>query len=246
MALKDELEREGRWLFRWRSFLPIVGAPLVLLALADAGRPPRSPAIHDVWAVLCLAVSFSGLAVRAIVVGHAPAGTSGRGTKGLRAWSLNDRGLYSVVRHPLYLGNFLIGLGAILVSLDWRLAVIYVLAFWLYYERIMMTEEAFLEDQFGARFRKWADATPAFVPRFSQWQPAPYSFSLRTVLQREYTALLSMIGLQAILEQLGFWLREQRLVFDPFRIVLLSGGVAAYVVLRTLKKQTQLLHVPGR
>ncbi len=58
-----------------------------------------------------MVISFFGLALRVIVVGHAPYGTSGRNTREQVADTLNTTGMYSIVRHPLYLANYLIILG---------------------------------------------------------------------------------------------------------------------------------------
>ena len=38
----------------------------------------------------------------------------------------------------------------------------------------------------------------------------------------------------------------RRVVWEPFWAVLLFGGIAAYFTLRTLKRRTSLLNVPGR
>ena len=43
----------------------------------------------------------------------------------------------------------------------WWLPVIYSLAFWIYYERIMFAEEAFLRQKFGETYRRWAATTPS-------------------------------------------------------------------------------------
>ena len=88
-----------------------------------------------------------------------------RNTHGQKAEELNTTGVYSIVRHPLYVGNYLIGLGVTLVWLNWWVPVVYTLCFWVYYERIMVAEERFLEQKFGDSFRQWAASTPAFVPR---------------------------------------------------------------------------------
>ena len=129
----------------------------------------------------------------ALVVGYAPVRTSGRNTRNQIADSLNTTGLYSIVRHPLYLGNFLIGLGISLVSWVWWLPLIYTLLFGIYYERIMFAEEAFLRRKFGGEFEDWAAATPAFWPRISQWRRPALPFSFRNVLRREYSGLAVVI-----------------------------------------------------
>jgi len=75
--------------------------------------------------------------------GYAPRGTSGRHTLRQEAKRLNSSGMYSLLRHPLYLGNALMWLGISLFVHVWWVVVISMLIFWIYYERIMFAEEEF-------------------------------------------------------------------------------------------------------
>ena len=104
----------------------------------------QSHVLNEIWQGCCLAVSLLGLVVRIITVGRAPMGTSGRNTREQVANTLNSTGMYSVVRHPLYLGNYLIMMGFALWPHVWWLAVLTTCFYALYYERIMLAEEAFL------------------------------------------------------------------------------------------------------
>jgi protein-S-isoprenylcysteine O-methyltransferase Ste14 len=221
----------------------------LVVLLAVAVQQVRFPFgklwIHEIWEETCLGISFLGLLVRALTIGYAPAGTSGRNTEEQFADSLNTTGLYSVVRHPLYLGNFLIGLGIALVAWVWWLPVIYALAFCVYYERIMFAEELFLHKNFGSEFDLWAAATPAVWPRPSQWRRPALSFSLRNVLRREYSGLLVVILCHTGLEFIEVTMLKQY-AWETFWTVLAVAGTVMYVLLRTLKKQTRLLDVPGR
>ncbi|MDZ4821797.1 MAG: isoprenylcysteine carboxylmethyltransferase family protein [Planctomycetota bacterium] len=247
MALQTELESQGVWLFRWRSYLPFAFVPVLAVALIGMQRWPfDSHSFHELWEYVCLGISASGLFIRAFVVGYVPAGTSGRNTRQQVAESLNTSGIYSVVRHPLYLGNCLIVLGAMMVPFEWWLPVLYVMGFWLYYERIMYAEEAFLRRKFGAEFDHGAAETPAFVPRLSGWRSATSPFSFRNVLKREYTGMLVVVLLHVSIEILEHAVIENQVVIDSFWGTLLVCGVAAYLALRTLKRRTFLLETPGR
>jgi len=62
-------------------------------------------------------------------------------------------------------------LGVVLFSRNVWIDLIYILAFWLYYERIIMVEEAFLQKQFGKEYEDYLDQTPAFIPNFKLWKP---------------------------------------------------------------------------
>ncbi len=149
MALREELQRQGNWLFRWRSYLPLIILPLLLIALRNADWLERTvgDSLQNCWEVSCLSISFVGLAVRFVTVGYVPAGTSGRNTKGQKAKVLNTTGMYSIVRHPLYFGNLIITLGLLLFMAIWWFGLIVAFAFCLYYERIMVAEETFLAKQ---------------------------------------------------------------------------------------------------
>jgi protein-S-isoprenylcysteine O-methyltransferase Ste14 len=149
MALKEEFERTGNWLFRWRSYLPLMMIAIFLLALREYEYPGNSENLDHLWEIFCLIVSFIGFGIRVFTVGHTPKGTSGRNTKEQVAETLNTSGIYSVVRNPLYLGNFFMGLGLALFAHLWWLTLIYILVFWLYYERIIFAEEEYLRNKFG-------------------------------------------------------------------------------------------------
>jgi protein-S-isoprenylcysteine O-methyltransferase Ste14 len=246
MSLLKQLERNGSWLFRHRSYLPLVAIPVFLACLPSFTYLGANHKLNEVWQMFCLAISFSGLAIRILTVGRAPLGTSGRNTREQVANMLNTTGIYSVVRHPLYLGNYLILLGMALWPHIWWLAVITSCLFALYYERIMLAEESFLLERFDGSFETWAAATPAFLPRLRGWKPSAISFCWRTVLQREYNAFLLILGVFFVFDLIGDSFAERRwhLTYGWFSFFI--AGFVISATLRTLKKRTRLLHVEGR
>jgi len=246
MALNDEFEKQGEWLFRRRGYLPLVLIVAFALALRDYKWPFNSYVEYEFWVKLCLAISLLGLAVRCVTVAYAPAGTSGRNTEKQIATRLNVDGMYSLVRHPLYLGNFLIGLGISLAPFVWWLPAIYCFMFGGYYERIMFAEESFLRHRFGNRFENWARETPAFFPRLRRWRQPELSFSIRNVLRREYTGLMVVVLGHAAVQLTEHLIIDERIVYETFWVLLLFVGTISYFVLQLLKKRTTLLDVPGR
>ncbi len=171
MSIREEFEIVGNWLFRWRSYLPLLLLVLVIATLlsapADMDELARDEEIIDLWAAefVGLLISLFGLSVRALAVGYTARRTSGGNTREQVADSLNTTGMYSVVRHPLYLGNFIIWMGLSLPLESWQFSLMVALIFVLYYERICYCEEEFLRQRFGPQFVDWAARTPAFVPR---------------------------------------------------------------------------------
>ena len=248
MAFKNEIGEQGRALFKWRGYLPFVIAPILLGAYFSSEiESMLSGAMRNgLFQAIALTTSLIGLCMRAIVVAHVPKGTSGRTTKGQIADSLNTTGMYSVVRHPLYLANFLIFLGIVLfVGHFWSLLVS-LLLFLVYYERIIAAEEEFLIYQFGGDFLKWAQDTPAFIPRFRSYKKAALPFSFKSMLRREYTTVLAVVLCFFILKVIENYTTRQTLGVDAFWAGLMGFAVAQYFLLRSLKKMTTVLDVPGR
>jgi protein-S-isoprenylcysteine O-methyltransferase Ste14 len=246
MALRDELESDGNWLFRWRSLLPLFLIIMAVLAFRSIDYAGHDESRDRIWEMACLAVAFCGLAIRILTIGHAPRGTSGRTTHRQIADSLSTDGMYSVVRHPLYLGNFFIYLAIGLFAHTWWLALICVLVFWLYYERIMFAEEAFLRRKFGAEFEAWAGRVPAFIPDLRHWRRFGLPFSWRNAVRREYHGFFAIILTMFVLELAEDYFVDGRLELDLFWTVLLGIGLVTYLVLRTIKKQTSWLDVADR
>ena len=224
MTLERRLPLEGNWLFRWRSFLPLVMVGGALVAQVPLPIPERDSLPGDLTELVGLAISFLGLIGRCITVGHTPARTSGRNTVTQIADSLNTTGVYSVVRHPLYVANFLIGLGLAVFTLNPWFVVAYTLTFWLYYERIMLAEEAFLRSRFGAEFDDWASSTPPFIPKLNRYTKPSLSFSLKNVLKREYNTVLQIVVVAFILEVAGDALQSHTLQFSAGWLVFLGVG----------------------
>jgi len=247
MPLREELERSGTWLFRWRSYVPLVLLPLVAIAYIDFRYPRDSRALNEVWEALCLAVSVAGIAIRAKTIGHTPAGTSGRNTaQGQVASVVNRTGMYSVVRHPLYVGNYLMWLGIMMLPRAVWPATVISLAYWLYYERIMFAEEEYLRRKFGAEYEAWASVTPAFLPDFGKWVRPELPFCLKTVLKREYSGVFAVTVLFAAADLAGNAIAGGRARLDAQSTVLLGIGVVVYAMLLVVKRRTRWLRVEGR
>jgi protein-S-isoprenylcysteine O-methyltransferase Ste14 len=242
MGMREEFEAAGNWLFRRRGYLPLLLFPILLIAAADT----EGTVLGAGWEALCVALALGGLALRAATVGFVPKDTSQRNSARPQAEALNTTGLYSVVRHPLYVGNYLVWLGVALFSRAWWAPVIVSLMFWLYYERIMFAEEEFLRRRFGEDYTAWAAVTPAFLPRLRRWRPPARRFSLLTVLRREHSSLLALIASLTALKVVSEHASTGRLALDPVWAAALGITLVLCLGVRTLKHRTRLLHVEGR
>lgn len=245
MALREELARSGAWLFRYRSYAP----PLLLVPLVLAGletHPGERPGLEPTPTAIGAALAGLGFVIRILVIGFAPAGTSGKNRSLQVADSLTTSGLYSIVRHPLYLANYFLWIGPAVATGSWWAPVLVSLLFWLVHERIIFVEEEFLRDRFGADFLRWAAATPAFLPAPSRWRPPSLPFSLRTVLRQEYYGFFSVVFLFAVLEAATMAVESGRPGLSRTWLFVLGGAAVVSGVLRLLQRRTRWLDAAGR
>ncbi len=251
--LREKLADQGAFLFRWRSYFPLVLLVPALAALPQSGALEHvfGEQAEAAWDIFCVALAFVGLAVRIATVGYAPSGTSGRNTTGQRADSLNTSGFYSIVRNPLYLGNIITFFAFILAFKIWWLSLFALPITVMYYERIIMAEESFLAGKFGKAYLNWASQTPAYIPNFRTFKKPDLPFSLKTVLRREYHGFYLIVFALTFIEVLTDvvgdgenaleWLHD-----DPGWVTFFIGGTVVYVVIRLIRKTTGWLVVPGR
>ncbi len=248
MALREDLEKQGAWLFKWRSYLPLLLVPLLVIALRNSRLVEQlfGDSWGDYWESIAIAVSFLGLLIRCMTAGYVPRGTSGRNTKTQAADVLNTTGMYSITRNPLYLGNFVIVFGITLFLQVWWLALVVWVGFWFYYERIIFTEEEFLRAKFGGRFTEWAKNTPMVIPRPGRWRKSGLPFSFKTVLRREFTTYSAIVAVYFFLELAGNFIVLRRIYVHYSWSLFFFVSMAFYLVFLFLKKKTHLLDVSGR
>lgn len=83
---------------------------------------------------------------------------------------LATTGAYSLVRHPLYLGNFLILIGFTLACANWVVVILVLAFFWFYYPAAIKYEDSKLERIFGEQWTSWSAQTPAMFPTRLAWK----------------------------------------------------------------------------
>ena len=144
--------RAGRWLTRRRS---VLFAPLftVVLLTARLSRSSQAEWIQDLSGLLCI---VAGVWLRIVAASYHESREENHPiTAGPYAW----------VRHPLYLANFLLGLGVVLIS-GWQpMFLIYPLVFIPVYWAIIRSEEAHMSLQHPEDYLRYLRSVPAMIPR---------------------------------------------------------------------------------
>jgi protein-S-isoprenylcysteine O-methyltransferase Ste14 len=245
MALVHELENSGNWLFKRRSWLPvfIIAAGIVMMYLGN-----RQAILFDMRdELIFLGVSLFGQMIRILTVGFTPKNTSGRNTtNGQIADELNVTGIYSLVRHPLYLGNFFMWFGPVLFLRSTGAIIVFILIYWLYYERIMFAEEQFLRRKFGDIYDKWSETVSSVIPFSFKYIPSKLPFSVKNVLKREYNSFINIFVIFTLLDVFRNYFLSERIYLTGMWIWLFAGAGVIWLALRTIEKRTRWLDVEGR
>lgn len=217
----------GRILFRFRSFTPVPAlAALGWLLYRSRGIPgPGGPFVDAALNGLGVAVAMAGQAIRFYTLGQVPEGTSGQG-RSLEASTLNVRGPYAYVRNPLYVGNFGICLGLLLIAHEPWAYLVGLGFFFGEYFFIVRAEEAFLRERFGQAFDDYAKKVPRWIPRLS---PAfegrlRQGFDVRRALKKEHNPFAAWATGAVLL--IG-WELHARGELAPVRLAALASLEAA-------------------
>lgn len=250
MPLQEEFENQGNWLFKYRGTLPIlillVGVGLFVYLKFYPEEGYLEETLYETsWSYFCLFVSLFGLFIRVVTVGFTPRNTSGRNTKEQVADTVNTKGTYSIVRHPLYVGNFFMWLGPALLTENFWFIVSFVFFYMLYYERIMFAEEQYLRRKFDSTYMSWAARTPAFIPSLRNFEGSQMSFSWKKVLKNEKTGIMLTFIIFTIMHVAGQYIQEKE-TYDYVLIGLCVASLLYYVVIKTLSKTTNILVEEGR
>lgn len=250
MALQEEFEEQGIWLFKYRGSLPIllllIGAILYLRTKIYPETFFLENTSYEIdYEFFCLLISLFGFGIRVYTVGHTPQNTSGRNTQEQVAETLNTTGMYSIVRHPLYLGNFFMWIGPALLSGNFWFLIAFCLFYWVYYERIMFAEEQFLKRKFGLLYANWSKNVPAFIPRFKNFIKPDLDFSWKKVLKKEKNGLAATFLIFTIFNISGKLIQRET-NYNYFLIICCLLTLLIYLVLKYLKKQTTILNEAGR
>jgi hypothetical protein len=179
-------------------------------------------------------------------VGHTPKNTSGRNTEKQLADELNTSGIYSVVRHPLYLGNFFMWLGVAMLAENPWFVGLFIFLYWIYYERIMFAEEQFLRKEFGRIYLDWAQGTPAVIPSFKNRTAPDMSFSWKKVLKKEKNGFFAIFLVFFIFQCTGNLINKIDIIQINwlFYSTIFSGVL--YLILKIIKNTSHLLDEENR
>lgn len=102
---------------------------------------------------------------------------------GIKNEVMVTEGPYSVVRNPLYVFNFIGAVAFGLIVANPLLAALLAAGFSVFYPSVIRNEEAVLAQVFGETYARYCDATPRWLPRWSNFHE-PESWNINPRLFR--------------------------------------------------------------
>lgn len=241
-ALDAALIAFGNLVFRYRNGL----AP-VLLAIVLLFTRPRpfggSPGIDVLWDVAGVLVASAGQALRVLVIGLAYIQRGGK-NRTIAADKLVVDGIFAHARHPLYVGNFLLLSGLMMIwNAPGGYALLAVAGLALF--SMARAEEAFLSRKFGPEFDDYCARVPRFIPNLHGLAAtlSRFTFDWKRVVRKEYgttfafaSCVVGLMALQWIEWDGAAGLTRALAVLLPAWIVV----VAAWATARWMKKTRRL------
>ena len=181
MPNRPDASRIGHVFFRLRSLTPI---PFILILIFFSQPTPLPIVLGSLLIVL-------GEWLRIWAVGYAGGSTRTRTLGAAR--DLVTTGPYAHVRNPLYLGNLILSVGVCVVAnVYWMIAVL-TIGFLIQYTPIIRSEETYLLDACGNRYRTYCAAVPRLMPHLRPYaEPSSHDFSLRRALKSEKRTLTAI------------------------------------------------------
>lgn len=224
----------GNFFFRFRTSV----SPLLLLLLFLPG-----PAIfgNPLWAAIAgLVVAGLGQIIRGATIGLDYIVRGGRNHR-VYADNLVTEGLFRHSRNPLYVGKFLMALGLGIAANRWSAALALTFAYSFMYHTVVLAEEAYLRNKFGADFDAYCRQVPRWWPRLSGLRDtfSSFTFNWKRVMTKEYSAPLGWV---LPITLIGLWnLRDaggapQTAFGQPLLISLLVITVLFWFVAGWMKK----------
>jgi protein-S-isoprenylcysteine O-methyltransferase Ste14 len=210
----------GHFFFKVRDFL--FPAVVILLVLTTTpGMPLGSRRLDHLLDAVGFLVCCLGEGSRLLAVGSVE-GIRRRGNHAqIAASALIRDGIYAWSRNPLYLGNWLIVFGLVLIANNRWWYFLVLPAFTGVYWSIVFAEEDYLERKFGAEYAAYAGAVNRFVPGLRGLVGVVTSpgFAWRRAFRKEARVMCSWMSAALLLILWEHWTHDAGLVLtDPMTI----------------------------
>lgn len=168
MIYRNKFISAGRFLCRKRKMIPLVFSVLLLCYVFFASPYILSKANIFDWGFAGVFISL-GFVVRWLA--------EDRPSNHLES-IMSAGGIYSVIRFPFYLSDFLLMLGVVVAVGSLFLTIIFILVSVLVSERMIIFEESISYNRRGDEYAKWYRSTNAIIPVIWNWEKSTFKRSV--------------------------------------------------------------------
>jgi len=177
----------GNLFFRVRNAL----FPAIVALIALVMRPRiilGDPSLDRALMTIGVTVALAGEAIRLLTIGF---DYIDRGGKQGKVWAsrLVHRGVYGIVRNPMYIGNALIVIGVCMAAGAPGNYLIMIPFFLFVYQAIVAAEEAYLRGRFGADYDDYCARVPRWLPRGTGGAFEGLTFQWRQALRKDLSTI---------------------------------------------------------
>ncbi len=117
-------------------------------------------------------------------------------------------GMYAYTRNPLYIGSFVIGVGACVMGRDPVFAILFLILYPIVYAQVIRREEAYLVGRYGEEYRAYLRDVPRIVPRrIDIGEVLRETSPFLAVKNRELPAVLGLAAVFAVMLVKLVWLK---------------------------------------
>ncbi len=183
-----------------------------------------------------LLISLLGEFIRVLAVGFSYEGTSGRETY-LRAENVNTTGIYSIVRNPLYIGNYFMFAGVVIAFSNLYALVVFSLFLYLQYYFVILAEEDYLMDKYPEQYTGYCSRVRRIIPVLGSYVKNRNPFNLQKVVFKENDSLFNLL----VMFILVLLYKEKSLngSVSDFTPYIFSGVsiLLVYIIIKIIKKK---------
>jgi protein-S-isoprenylcysteine O-methyltransferase Ste14 len=228
----------GNFFFKHRSFTPIPIIVLVFIIFRPVDLEEKNIIIN----LAGLLISLLGETVRIFAVGFSFPGTSGREMY-LRADDLNTTGIYSIARNPLYIGNFLVFTGVVVVFSNLFAVLVFALFIILQYYFIILAEEEYLKGKYGGEYETYCSRVRRIIPTLGSYNKNRNPFNLKKIIFKENDSVFNMLMMFLLV-----LLYKERIfhgkISRPLAFIIPAGIlIALYIIVKIIKKRGTAKHL---
>ena len=180
-------------------------------------------------------------------VGHVKVNWTQRWRGDRKIGSLVTAGPYAYVRHPLYVGTFLIGIGVCLIASNAWVAAAALGVFVAVYRRKMAQEERLMGQELGAPYLAYHAAVPRWLPVRGRYRARHGRWSWQGIIaSKEWKTLIWVLVVimalylrEEFIEEREFfppdkWVKQAAMLAAGFLLILTDGAIE----LRTRRRRT--------